>query len=73
MGVRSWQYGREIDKEGKSLSATHKRAVHKSSMATKPNKFNRPSTGDRLILALLKALKSKKKVKHGKVSKTNSR
>ena len=55
MAVRTSTFGRQMDKKGKSLSATHKRAVHKSSAATKPDKFDKPSAGDKVLLALLRA------------------
>jgi hypothetical protein len=52
-----------MDKKGKSLQSTYKGAVQKSSVTTKPDKFDKPSAGDKVILALLRTFKGKKKKK----------
>lgn len=61
MAVRSSQYGREMDKSpaGKSTMAQHKRAVHKSSTTTRPDKYDKPSFVDRVMLGMMKLGKGK--------------
>ena len=54
MGVRVSQFGRLMDKKKKPLAATVKRAAKISSVTRKPDKFQRPTTLDRIILSLLK-------------------
>lgn len=72
MAVRASSFGRQMDKRGKSLQSTYKRAVRKSSVTTKPDKFDRPSAGDRIILALLKTFKGKKKKKTPTTKRTSA-
>jgi len=59
MAVRVNQFGREMDKDrkGKSLEQLVKRAAEISSTTRKTDKFQKPSLGDKIILALLRARK----------------
>lgn len=59
MGVRRYHFGREMDKstKGKSLQATFKHAKAVSSVTRKPDKFDKPTIGDKIILALLRGKK----------------
>ena len=59
MPVRMSQYGKEMDKEtkGKSLEALHKRAVHKSSLMTKKDKFDQPGLMDTMMLGVMKRMR----------------
>ena len=60
MAVRVKQYGMELEREigkGKSLDSSHKISAMRSQTGSKGDKFDRPSTVDKVILALLKAKK----------------
>lgn len=70
MAVRTSQFGRGIDKNKKSLSATFKKAKAVSSVTRKTDKFDKPSLGDKVILGLLRA---KKKLTGGKKPLTTER
>lgn len=62
MAVRLNQYTRELEKnisKGKTLEQAHKRSAAISSTTRKPDKFHKPSFGDKIILALLKKGKAK--------------
>jgi len=60
MAVRGKQYAMELEREigkGKSLGSSHKISAMRSKAGSKRDKFDRPSTIDKVILALLKAKK----------------
>lgn len=64
MGVRANQYAREIEKNisrGKTTEQAHKRSAALASTARKPDKFDTPTIGDKIILGLLRRFKGKKK------------
>jgi len=68
MAVRAKQYAMELERElgkKKSLTRSQKVSAMRSKAGSKADKFDRPSIGDKIILALLRR---KKKGKSGKNS-----
>jgi len=60
LSVRVKQYATGLEREtgkGKSLDNAHKVSAMRSQAGSKGDKFDRPSTMDKVILALLKAKK----------------
>ena len=75
MGVRRNQYARELERgigKGKSLSRAQKVASMRSNVGAKPDKFDRPSAGDKIILGILRAFKGKGKSKKVVTTKRTS-
>lgn len=57
MAVRRYQFGKQMDKKGKTMGSNMKRASTVSSVSRKPDKYDMPSIGDKIILGLLRAKK----------------
>jgi len=60
MGQRRNQFGRLVDVNTKSLQSNMKRATALSSTTRKPDKFDKPSAIDKVLLAILRAVKKKR-------------